>query len=454
MRAVINCRSILLAVHLILLLLLEARAFWIGGQHSQSNQKSTRLPATTLSKSSNEPNRVTSSYSQNSTSSIYDDGGDDLLFQAPDIDAMRARAGVLRKSILLQQLELQHLERQIVCCSHDANAHAQTILTAPSILHQTAVLYNRTLTTFRSSSNVLLRKLQRVEKKSGPNNQRWKSVGDYVVHQTRTAGRIAHHLIFRNTHQLRHLVDRDIPTLLPHVPAILARLDRLEIHVSPILEKVLNNQRHLASIEPYLDEILERFDDIEPHLPWILQNIDVLAPYTGLLLKHIDELLLYADVDEHERQQHQDEYALADQLLPFLEFYVSRLDVIGPHLPLLRPHVHLLLKKNRIAKVSPHINSLFRRGYVDLNVSANLDVLLFYFGWALNVPGVPRLFFLMPFSPRLCSVLARKLPKRMVRGYCSGVSCQVDGDYGGFWNRLSSKSSSHHEEQKKNMQQL
>jgi hypothetical protein len=230
------------------------------------------------------------------------------------------------------------------------------------------------------------------------------------------------------------LVDPETPTLVPHIPAILARLDRLESHVAPILERVLNNRRHLASIEPYLPEILERFDDIEPHLPWILDNIDVLAPYTGLLLKHIDELLLYAIADELEGG---DSYALVEQLLPYLEFYVSRLDTVGPHLPLLRPHVPKLLKHNRIAKISPHIDRLFVQGYTDLGASANLDVLLFWFGWALQIPLLPKLFFSLPGSPRMVSFLANRLPRRFVRNYCSGVTCHVDGDYGVDWNKLS-----------------
>jgi len=392
------------------LLIIEVSALWIGPMKRQTAQLSP--PFASLVSSNNLGHNAT------------------IVLEPPNLDAMRARAGVLRTSILRQQIELQHLERQIVCCSQSA----------PSF-------YNRTVTTFLASSNVLLRKLRRVEQKTGLKNQKWNSVGDYVGHQTATAGRIVSHLVFRNPHQLKHLVDPETPTLLPHVPAILARLDRLEIHVSPILERVLNNKRHLASIEPYLDEILERFDDIEPHLPWILDNIDVLAPYTGLLLRHIDELLLYADLDEHEQDGDKNHYSYADALLPHLEFYVSRLDVIGPHLPLLRPHVPLLLKQNRIAKVSPHMDSLFKRGYLDLNVSANLDVLIFWFGWCLNIPGVPTVFFAMPFSPRLVSLLARRMPKRFVRGYCSGVSCSVEGDYGGSWNKLASKSSSSMEKQ-------
>ena len=237
-------------------------------------------------------------------------------------------------------------------------------------------------------------------------------------------------------------MDPELPTLVPHVPAILARLDKLEPHVSGILEKVLNNRRHLASIEPYLDEILERFDDIEPHLPWILNNIDTLAPYTGLLLQHIDELLLYADApagndDDDDDTANVDGYALAEQLLPYLEYYVSRLDLIGPHLPLLRPHVPLLLQYGRIGNISPHIDRLFSLGYQDLSASANMDVLLFWVGWTLRIPGLPRLFFKLPGSPSIVSLLANRLPKRVVRGYCTGITCNVDNDYGEHWNRLS-----------------
>lgn len=97
----------------------------------------------------------------------------------------------------------------------------------------------------------------------------------------------------------------------------------------------------------------------------LLDHIDILAPYTGLLLKHIDELLLYAEVGENEEGE--DDYAFAEQLLPYLEVYVSQLDLIGPHLPLLRPHLPLLLKHNRIAILSPHVGKLFAKGYTDLS---------------------------------------------------------------------------------------
>lgn len=371
--------------------------------------------------------------------SIANAGIDDASFGPPNLDAMRARAGVLRSNILKQQMELQELERQINCCSAPSGPVSiiADLLEEEHPLQSAVEHAGRTVTTLASSTNVLLRKLGRVHRKLGPQNQRWENVGDFVTHQSKTAGRIVKSLV-DNPERLTHLVDPETPTLVPHVPAILARLDRLEDHVAPILERVLNNRRHLASVEPYLPEILERFDDIEPHLPWILDNIDALAPYTGLLLKHIDELLLYADVDEHESSLEEEgtQYDLAEQLLPYLEYYVSKLDVVGPHLPLLRPHVPLLLKHNRLARVSPHIDRLFARGYKDLSASANMDVLLFWFGWSLRVPGLPKLFFWLPWSPRIVSFLANHMPKRFVRGYCSGVSCYVDGSYGSQWNKL------------------
>ena len=129
-------------------------------------------------------------------------------------------------------------------------------------------------------------------------------------------------------------------------------------------------------------------------------------------------------------------YDLAEQLLPYLEFYVSRLDLVGPHLPLLRPHVSKLLKRNRIAKITPHVDRLFARGYMSLGTSANLDILLFWLGWTLSVPLLPRIFFAIPGSPKFVSFLANRLPRRFARK-CSSVTCSLDGDYGSSWNRLS-----------------
>ena len=393
-------------------------------------------------------------------------------------DVFISRAAKLRQSIVQQQDALQKLEQQIDCCNADGsfgvdasstNAdHTYTRRnTAPSrllaqLLHwqqenivlppSPTKLVTRLMTTFRSSSEVLRRKVERVSNQVGPNNQQWKgNVGEYALHELQAGVRIVKKIIVSPTQLQPLLIDpQATSSLVPHVPAILARLDKLEDHVKPILERVLNTrQQHLSSIEPYLDEILERFDDIEPHLPWILENIDALAPYCGLLLKHIDALLLFANYDDHEEttapsssssaassaasSSSSSSYSMADQLLPYMDFYVKNLDVIGPHLVLLRPHVPLLLKYNRIATVSPHIAKLFARGYESrLSASANMDVLLFWFGWTLRIPFLPQLFFALPFSPRLVSFLANRLPKKFARrgkSYCRNLQCDFPDDY-------------------------
>lgn len=369
----------------------------------------------------------------------------DNLMEASQLDRMHQKSLKLKNSILLDRIRLQRLERRIICFESDElgiveRAVGNTLGSLNDFDFQernpiTAVRRQaaKFVNTFGESTSVLMRKLDRVSAKSGPSNRGYASVTDFVVQETAAGVRIVGNLL-SDPSTLIQLVDPDTPTLVPHVPAILARLDRLESHVTPILSRVLNNKQHLRSIEPYLDEILERFDDIEPHLPWILDHIDTLAPYTGLLLKHIDELLLYAAVDEYEGGN--DNYAFAEQLLPYLEVYVSQLDLVGPHLPLLRPHLPLLLKHNRIKILSPHVGVLFAKGYTDLSASANMDILLYYFGWALRIPLVPFFFFALA-PPSAVSFLANRMPKRLVRGQCCDVSCYVDGDYGKGWNELS-----------------
>ena len=61
-------------------------------------------------------------------------------------------------------------------------------------------------------------------------------------------------------------VARQAPLLLAHAPSICSRLDSLEAYVPGIVERVVDAFL-LPTIEPFLDQILERFDDIEPHLP-------------------------------------------------------------------------------------------------------------------------------------------------------------------------------------------
>ena len=380
----------------------------------------------------------------------YEDDYDDVLSGELQLELMRQRSLKLQSSILLDQIRLQRLERRILCFETDElniiergvgntldtiNEFELQRMSNPITVVRTQA--KKFVNTFGVSTSVLLRKLDRVQSQQGTNNREYASVTDFVVREGAAGVRIVGNLL-SNPSQLQQLVDPSTPTLIPHVPAILGRLDKLESHVAPILSRVLNNKQHLPTIEPYLDEILERFDDIEPHLPWILDHIDTLAPYTGLLLKHIDELLLYAEVDEYEAGNHSkgDRYAFAEQLLPYLEVYVSQLDLIGPHLPLLRPHLPLMLKYNRIAILSPHVGKLFNKGYKDLSASANMDILLFYFGWALRIPFVPRMFFSFPGSPGMVSALANRLPKRLVRRRSWDVTCYVDGDYGDGWNAL------------------
>ena len=301
---------------------------------------------------------------------------DEISMNELQLDLMKTRSAELQSNILLDRIKLQRLERRIQCCeSSELGLFERAVGNTLDSLNEMdtnpiTVLQRQArkfTNTFSESSSVLLRKIDRVSTRTGPNNRSYASVTDFVVKETSAGIRIVGSLL-SHPDQLSQLIDKETPTLIPHVPAILSRLDRLESHIAPILSRVLNNKQHLPTIEPYLPEILERFDDIEPHLPWILENIDVLAPYTGLLLKHIDELLLYAEVDEYEAGGgNKDNYAFAEQLLPYLEVYVSQLDKVGPHLPLLRPHLPLLLKHNRIKILSPHVGVLFSKGYKDLS---------------------------------------------------------------------------------------
>ncbi|KAJ1446705.1 hypothetical protein M885DRAFT_452177 [Pelagophyceae sp. CCMP2097] len=194
----------------------------------------------------------------------------------------------------------------------------------------------------------------------------------------------------------------------------------------PGIVDALLRQGHLEAVEPHLDAILERLDDIEPHMTWILRNVDDLAPHCGPLMRHIDELLLYADED-HE---------WADKFVPVLSFYVSRLDALGPHLALLRPHIACLAP--HVRTLMPAIDRLFRPGSSEalLVVSANADILLFYFGWAMRIPLAPRLFLRAPGAVGVLRFAARRLPRRFVRNHCCDVECDVaSAGYGAGWNR-------------------
>ncbi|KAL7466280.1 hypothetical protein ACHAXS_006573 [Conticribra weissflogii] len=336
-----------------------------------------------LRRAANRKKRLQEAYfvvDTNSTDESQGESVEDMesLMNEFQLDLMEKRSAELQSIILLDRVKLQRLERRITCFESSElgiieTAVGNTIDALNDLDNPISVMQRQAkkfANTFGESTSVLLRKIDRVSNKRGRSNRSYSSVTDYVVQETAAGVRIVGSLL-SNPDQLSHLIDPDTPTLVPHIPAILTRLDRLESHVGPILSRVLNNKQHLRTIEPYLPEILERFDDIEPHLPWILDHIDTLAPYTGLLLKHIDELLLYAAVDEHESGGNKDDYAFAEQLLPYLELYVSQLDLVGPHLPLLRPHLPILLKHNRIKILSPHVGVLFSKGYKDLSGKIN-----------------------------------------------------------------------------------
>ena len=176
---------------------------------------------------------------------------------------------------------------------------------------------------------------------------------------------------------------------------------------------------YLELIEPHLDEILERFDDIEPHIPFVLDHLDALAPHVGVILKHLDALLLYAQPatnDEH------DTYMAA--LLPYLPFFAPKLDALGPHLALLRPHLRQVLPV--LDRLAPHADRF--APYVA--VSANADVLVFYFGWMLRLPLIPRLLAVKGV-PRACAWLARRLPRWPVRGRRAALTADAQCDWEG-----------------------
>mmetsp|Transcript_70339 Transcript_70339/g.138281 ORF Transcript_70339/g.138281 Transcript_70339/m.138281 type:complete len:539 (+) Transcript_70339:130-1746(+) len=208
------------------------------------------------------------------------------------------------------------------------------------------------------------------------------------------------------------------PLVLSHAVGFYSRAAELERHVPNILPIL---ERHLVNVEPHLDEIMEQFDKIEPHLAFVLTHIDVLAPHCGALMRHLEELLLYADESSGEHAQY------FPELLPYIEFFAPRLDVLASkkHLTNLRPHLP------KLSVYVPYLAPLMDRIGDYPVVSANADVLVWYFGWVLRVPGLRRLvylWFLCPGTPWFIGWLARHLPKRPVRGQCSDVECIIDGE--------------------------
>jgi len=176
-----------------------------------------------------------------------------------------------------------------------------------------------------------------------------------------------------------------------------------------ILEAVSENEA-LPLVEPHLDTILERLDEIEPFMPFVLHNLIALAPYTGAILDHFDSLVLYGDEGGK----------YLEVLLPFLPTFAPLFDPLGPHLALLRPHLPQVLP--HLAVIAPHAG----RFAPHVAVSANADVLIWYFGWVLRIKYLNHFVMGLPFLPRLANFLLRYLPRRPVRGRTWDLVCDYD----------------------------
>ena len=320
------------------------------------------------------------------------------------------RRDILQRNILAQRAELAQLEKRL-----RGEIIQEEVRRPPP---KPRIHGGNFVSALKESSNVFLRRYKFHERK-GDDRVRWMS------NKTQAALGITAELVTlppqQRTARLATL-RKYAPLLVVHAPGILARLDKLERFVPGIINKILDGG-HLAAIDPELDGILDRFDDIEPHVPWVLENIDDLAPYVSSLMRHIDELLLYAD----------DEYKWADDFLPYLPFFVSRLDALGPHLPLLRPHLKVLGPHFR--RLVPCVDPILLESQ-SFSISANADVLLWWFSWALRIPVVVPLVVRCPGGARFIAFLARRLPRRFVRGRCADVECLVGEDYGSDWNNV------------------
>jgi hypothetical protein len=114
-------------------------------------------------------------------------------------------------------------------------------------------------------------------------------------------------------------------------------------------------------------------------------------------LEHLDDLLPFADPAAGLQD-------FLPHVMPYVPVLASRLDDLGGHLELLRPHLPVLL---------PLLHVLYpytKRFKPYLDVSRHADVLVFYFGWLLRIPGLHYIFY-VPGMPAFCNWLARILPR-------------------------------------------
>lgn len=199
-------------------------------------------------------------YDANSTTmdhSNNEESDDDALVYEFQLDLMKTRAAEFQSTILLDRIKLQRLDRRISCCeSGELGVLERAVGNTLYSLNESEFLDNpftminqrgrKFAATLRQSSSVLFRRIDRESMLQEERNL--ESLSGYVYKETSAGVRIVKKLL-SNPSQLTQLIDPDTPTLIPHVPAILSRLDRLESHVAPILSSVLNNKQHLRSIE-------------------------------------------------------------------------------------------------------------------------------------------------------------------------------------------------------------
>ena len=199
-------------------------------------------------------------YDANSTTmdeNNSEDSDDDALVYEFQLDLMKTRAAEIQSAILLDRIKLQRIDRKIACCESDelgvlerAVGNTLDTLNESEFLENPFTIINQRgrkfAATLRQSSSVLFRRIDRESRLQEERNL--ESLSGYVYKETSAGVRIVKKLL-SNPSQLTQLIDPDTPTLIPHVPAILSRLDRLESHVAPILSSVLNNKQHLRSIE-------------------------------------------------------------------------------------------------------------------------------------------------------------------------------------------------------------
>ena len=199
-------------------------------------------------------------YDANSTTMDHnnsEESDDDALVYDFQLDLMKTRAAEIQSAILLDRIKLQRLDRRISCCESDelgvlerAVGNTLDTLNESEFLENPFTMINQRgrkfAATLRQSSSVLFRRIDRESMLQEERNL--ESLSGYVYKETSAGVRIVKKLL-SNPSQLTQLIDPDTPTLIPHVPAILSRLDRLESHVAPILSSVLNNKQHLRSIE-------------------------------------------------------------------------------------------------------------------------------------------------------------------------------------------------------------